>query len=408
MSEFNSSPPSALASPTTESKVVTEPRVFIAEPLVVQPNRQGWLRWSWNQVRAITHWLFGLFSLIVILSILATVPVLQFMSLGYLLEATGRVVQTRRLRSGFIGISQSARVGSIGLGVFLSLLPLRFVSSLWYSSLLLNGDSGATRGLRALLLVLSVLVTWHIGWAMYRGGKLRHFAWPAPLRFVRTFRQGGMYTQASTRLAAFVSSLHLSHFFSLGLRGFLGASVWLCIPISLMAVSTKADDLGFGGLLAFVGGFSLAWVLVYLPFLQARVAFTNRFSSQFEIREVRRQFQRAPIAYWFALLLTLTLAIPLYLLKAELIPREAAWLPSLFFVTFMYPARLGVGWAIARAERREQPRHWISRWSAWLGLLPVTLIYALIAYFTQFTSWYGSLSLYEQHAFLVPVPFLGY
>ena len=41
--------------------------------------------------------------------------------------------------------------------------------------------------------------------------------------------------------------------------------------------------------------------------------------------------------------MTLTLAIPLYLLKAELIPREVAWLPSLVFVTFMFPARLAVG-----------------------------------------------------------------
>jgi hypothetical protein len=33
--------------------------------------------------------------------------------------------------------------------------------------------------------------------------------------------------------------------------------------------------------------------------------------------------------------------------------------------------------------------------------------YVLIVFFTQFTSWTGVWSLYEQHAFLVPVPFFG-
>ncbi len=40
-------------------------------------------------------------------------------------------------------------------------------------------------------------------------------------------------------------------------------------------------------------------------------------------------------------------------------------------------------------------------------MVPVVLIYVVIAYFTQYLSWYGVWSLYEQHAFLVPAPFLG-
>ena len=40
-------------------------------------------------------------------------------------------------------------------------------------------------------------------------------------------------------------------------------------------------------------------------------------------------------------------------------------------------------------------------------MLPVVAFYVLIVYFTQYVSWYGGLSLYEQHAFLLPVPFLG-
>ena len=40
-------------------------------------------------------------------------------------------------------------------------------------------------------------------------------------------------------------------------------------------------------------------------------------------------------------------------------------------------------------------------------MVPAAIVYAAIVYFTQFTSWYGIASLYEQHAFLLPVPFLG-
>ena len=84
-----------------------------------------------------------------------------------------------------------------------------------------------------------------------------------------------------------------------------------------------------------------------------------------------------------------------------------AWLPSLVFVVFIFPARLLTGWAMGRARRREQPRFILSRLFAFMAALPVVGFYTLIVYFTQYLSWYGAYSLYEQHAFLVPVPFLG-
>ena len=126
----------------------------------------------------------------------------------------------------------------------------------------------------------------------------------------------------------------------------------------------------------------------------------------FELRAVRAMFCRAPVAFWFALFVTLLSAIPLYLLKIELTPREVTWLPSLMFVAFIFPARLLTGWAVGRANRRSTPRHFIFRWLSRLAALPVVGAYALIVYFTQYLSWYGPASLLEQHAFLVPVPFL--
>jgi hypothetical protein len=53
-------------------------------------------------------------------------------------------------------------------------------------------------------------------------------------------------------------------------------------------------------------------------------------------------------------------------------------------------------------------RHWLVRQSARLAMLGLVLAYVGIVYFTQYTSWYGLASLYQQHAFLLPAPFLNY
>lgn len=373
-----------------------------------RPARETWLRWCVRWSAKVFHWLFGLASLILVLSIAATLPVIQFLSLGYFLEATGRVARTGKLRSGFVGIPHAARIGSVILGTFLCTLPIRLLSSLWYSSYLLNGETMETGLLRLLTFGLALAVGVHVSWATFRGGKLRHFLWPAPLKLYHRIRQGGMYDEASTRLWLFTQQLRLGHLFALGWRGFVGASIYLFLPVSMMALAPQLADEEVAGVIAVMGGLILTCILAYVPFAQAELALTGRFASQFQLSKLRRRFRHAPVAHWFALLLVLILALPLYLLKAELIPREAAWLPSVVFVLFMYPSRFFVGWAVFRAEKRTEPRHGFFRWTAWLGLFPVAATYALVVYGTQFTSWHGAQSLYEQHAFLVPVPFLGY
>jgi hypothetical protein len=100
-------------------------------------------------------------------------------------------------------------------------------------------------------------------------------------------------------------------------------------------------------------------------------------------------------------------AIPLYLLKIEMVPREAAWLPALVFVAFLAPARLLSGWAYARSSRREHARHWLFRWMGRIAIIPAAALYVLVVFAAQYTSWGGTWSLFEQHAFLLPVPFLS-
>src|SRR5439155_12024985 len=74
------------------------------------------------------EWLFGLACVIGGLAVLAALPVLQFLSLGYLLEAGGRVARSGRFRDGFIGIYRAALLGAIVLGCWLLLLPARLLS----------------------------------------------------------------------------------------------------------------------------------------------------------------------------------------------------------------------------------------------------------------------------------------
>jgi hypothetical protein len=148
-------------------------------------------------------------------------------------------------------------------------------------------------------------------------------------------------------------------------------------------------------------------VVLYLPFLQTRFALTGQFREFFDPLSVRLSFRKAPIAFWLALAASLLFALPLYLLKIELTPSEVAWLPNVVFVLFTFPARLLLGWALARSERRESPVGWGFRWGARLAFLPVVAVYVFVVWISQYLSWQGTMGLLEQHAFLGPSPLLG-
>ena len=376
-------------------------------PLVLPFGRQpGIVRRAWRFVGSVLEWLFGAVSLCVGLAVLAALPLFQFLSLGYLLEAGARVARTGKLRSGFIGHRTAARIGGLCLGTWLFFLPVRFVADLTLSAEIIDPGGSVARKWRAGLFIMIGLTFIHIASAWSRGGRLRDFAWPfSVIWLIRRLLRGGFYREARDAVWNRTISLRLPYYFWLGVRGFLGALAWLALPITLLACGRGHAPIA--NLAGFVGGLMLALVLLYLPFLQMRLAISNRFRAVFELRAARNDFRKAPWAFAFALFITLLFAVPLYLLKIEVVPREAAWLPSLVFIVFIFPARLLTGWAMGRANFRQTPRHWFFRWTARLPLLPIVLIYAVIVFFTQYTSWNGVWSLYEQHAFLLPVPFFG-
>ena len=352
------------------------------------------------------EWVIGALTLIVALAVLAVVPLLNLLSLGYLLEAAGRVARTGKLREGFIGVRKAAAFGRVIFGLWLIWWPIRFCSGLWQDAELIARGSSVAAGWRWGLLALSVLLVWHATWACLRGGKLRHFLWPAPIRFIRWLRAGGRLDGLSTAIGEHLRGWRLGYYFGLGWTGFVGGVLWLAVPVGLLVAAAHLPPAG-AAVVGLAGGCLLFLVSLYLPFLQTLAAAEGRFAAMLDVRRVRQLFGRAPIAFGVGLTVTLLFAIPLYLLKIEFPPREIAWLPSLLFVVFIFPARLLTGWAVGRGLRQEQPRHGFWRWTSRLGLVPVVGFYVLAVYLTQYLSWHGVLSLIEQHAFLVPAPMLS-
>jgi hypothetical protein len=364
--------------------------------------RPGLTRRTLRHVGSVSEWLFGALTLVVGLSLLAAVPLGQFLTLGYLLESSGRVARTGRLRDGFIGVRRAARVGGVALGVGLMWLPLWAVSSFADSARIIDPGGRYARQFDAWLWVLAVAFALHVGAACLRGGRLRYFVWPFNLVWLaRRAWRGGLYQEARDRLWDAVTGLRLPYYFWLGARGFVGGLLWLAVPLALLGLGHKAPAVGL------LGAVLLAAVVLYVPFLQTRFARDGRLRAFIQLGAVRRDFRKAPLAFAAALVVLLVAAMPLYLLKIELIPRDLIFLEGLVFLAFIFPARLLVGWAYGRAGRRDRPRHWILRWSARLLVIPVVAAYVVVVFGSQHLGWRGIPSLYEQHAFLLPVPFAG-
>jgi hypothetical protein len=356
-----------------------------------------------RSVHSAAVWCFGIFTLLIALAVLAAIPVLQFLTLGYLLEAGGRVARSGRLRSALIGVRQAARFGGIAVGCWLVLLPARIVEHFAYDAYVIDPGGRIAKQWRLGMLIITVFAGLHLAFALARGGKLRYFAWPFNfIWFIRRLLRGGYYTQARDAVWDSLMKLRLPYYFWLGLRGFAVGFAWLALPVSLLALNRWNN--AAAPIIGIAGAVLLVLVLPYVPFLQTRMAERNRLRAGFDVLAVRRTFRKAPWLHAFAFFIVLLFALPLYLLKIETVPSEAEWLPSLIFVGFIFPAKVLAGWAVGRANARGRARHWFWRWSARLTFWPVATAYVVVLFFTQYTSWNGIWSLYEQHAFLLPAP----
>lgn len=371
-----------------------------------------WLRLFFVWLRLLVRSIWQTVAIVLLVSVVATIPILQFVSLGYMLESAARVSRRQPWSTCFPGSETAGKLMLIALCSFVTWLPIWFLADLAYSAEIIEPGSGSARVLRLSARVSAfVWIAWVL-WAVFRGGKIRHFLWPAPILAIKSLFSRQFWLDAENRLWQFAGSLRLPRLFLLGWMASVGALIWLTFPASLIVLGLSSSSDGGAGLLGLVGAILMTWVLLQLPLLQVKMARDYKFLSVLDVRESRRIFQAAPWSVCLATTIFFSLAIPLYLLRIEKPPSELWWIFSIFFVVFMFPAKLAIGWAVGRAcdklvrnDGSNFRLFWLWRYCAWLLQLAVALIYLGTLYLARFALWEGAASVFLQHAFLPPVPF---
>ncbi|WP_345327270.1 DUF4013 domain-containing protein [Novipirellula rosea] len=364
----------------------------------------GFLTWSISGT-------FSLASLIVILAVLTAIPLLQLIAFGYLLDVAGRLTNGAKFSDSLPNLRRAGKVGLAALAIFLASLPTQLLIHWESVAQLIDPGSAQAASMRTMAIMVCFLAIGYLLWAWVRGGSLKHYLWPQPKRFLRESWRPRTYHAAVDSLWDFTTAFELPRLFWLGLRGFVGTLIWLA-PAMLLIAANRNGKPGAAGVIGAVCILFMGISLLYLPMLQAHFASVNRLRGLFAVRTIRRDFRRAPWAWLLAMVIGLVLMpIPLYLLKIEATPREVVWLPCLVFVAFILPARIAEGLALRRARSKpEEPRGtWaaVSRWSVRLLMLPVVGIYLAFLQLSQYTSWDGLMTWIQQHAILLPIPFMG-
>ncbi len=394
---------------------------------------------------------FGICSTIFLLAVLANIPLLQLITFGYLLDSGGRAARGQKLRTQFSGVKKATQLGGMMLGAWLLIWPVRLISGFWLDSFIIDPSSGQTIALKISQWILTFGTAAHIFAAIICGGKLRYFFWPLiapfslaiwlirkssitrkllsitvgwvspklvadicnaqpitdwflPAIFLRRLFNENLFETSRNAAWEFIRSLELPRYFMLGLKGLIGTICWLAIPTLMLAGSTS-DNPGVAGLCLLIGILVSVPVFALLPFVQARFASDGKLRRFFEPLQVLRLFARTPIAHLVSLFLILLFALPLFLLKIEEVPTEFLWSLSLLFIAFGWPSHMISGWAVGRATKKEKPMRWWLRYPIQFVAAPVSFAFAVIFYLTRYISWNGTLSLLENHVFLLPAPF---
>lgn len=349
--------------------------------------------------------LFGLVTMVLALAILAAIPIVNFIALGYLLDVEGRVARSGKIRDAFPLLPLAPRIGSMVIGIWLFLLPLRLLAWTAADARLISPGSAADRGWHFALRASMVLVTVHICLALARGGRFSTFF--RPIKNLRWFwtqcRDASYWDRAEHAVWEFLTRIRRTHFFWLGVKGWVGAFLWLVLPTAIFAAANKPN--GGAAFVSIVGGVLLSIVFAWIPFLQARYAAEGRLSAYKELRTIRELYRRAPVCWSLAAILTYALSLPLFFATIVLPPQDALWMVTPIFIVSIFPTRVITGWAYYQAVQRTQ-RAWFSlRLLMSLVLMPTLMFYTFILFFTQFIGSSGKLVLFQHHALLLPRPF---
>ncbi len=352
---------------------------------------------------------FQYLSLVTFLAIMTALPLVQLIAFGYLLDVAGKLTRGEQLGDAVAWRETAGRFGLAAAVLFLLSLPIQLLAHWAVAAEIISPNALSARLLRLAAVLLAFGALAYVSWAWVRGGRLKHYLWPSPILWLKSFWRPSLWLSGADRFIQMVRSLELLRLLWLGIRGAVATLIWL-LPATVIIAAERNGKTGLAGLVGAIAFVCLGVALMYLPMLQANFAAENRFLAMFSVRRIRQDFNHAPWAWWWAMFATLVLLpIPLYLLKIEAPPSELIWLPTWFFILLMLPARIACGLALRRARRLPIKTGWwatVMRWTARLGIPPLVGIYLLFVYLSQYLSWDGLQTWIQQHAVLVPVPFV--
>jgi hypothetical protein len=388
------------------ANLAAENSARVREPL--GPGQFPGLRRPFRSLLWAVHTGFGTGCLVLLLAILAAIPVLNILTLGYLVEAQRKVAVSGRLRDGFPLLHLAPRLGVICFFTLLFLAPVRMLAFQTGAAMVIRqGTEVSANGMLTALRILQFLVAAHLLMAIARGGTVGCFLRPVKnIRWlIASISSGNYATQIDVWAGHLGQTIRPMYHFWLGLKAALGAVLWLAIPTALLvAYSAPGRLTPMYVVLSFAGGILMIPVAAWLPQLQTHQAVTGRFMAIFEVRTARSIIAKVPIRWMLTTLAMFVMTLPLHLSKIKLPPADAFLIVTPFFILLTYPARIFVAWAYHQGML-EKPRAWFGlRWGVKLLMFPALAAYAFFLFLTPAVSELGKAAPLENHAFLSPAP----
>jgi len=350
----------------------------------------------------------GSICLILILAILAAIPGLNILTLGYLLEAQKKVALSGRLRDGFPLLTLAPRLGIVCFFTVILLIPLQIQAArISDAAVILGPESAQVQQMQKVQQILQAVIAVHISLSVIHGGAASCFLRPfRNLRMAATLLSDRTMRNAAMKdLEQVIQLLNPVRHLIAGFRGFAGAICWLVIPAGLLVSNSAPDhDSPQYGIVALIGIILLIPVTAWLPMLQVHQAVNGRFRSIFAVKTVRRLLCQAPLSWMFTTILLYVLTLPLYLTSIRLPPSDALLLLTPLFIVLIYPARIFVAWAYFRGTQKEQDARAMIHRPTRILMIPILGAYGIFLFLTPYFSQLGGAAPMENAAFLGPVP----
>lgn len=186
------------------------------------------------------------FSLVTGLAAMTALPIIQLIAFGYLLDVAGRLARGRSLRDALDWLRPAGDLGLAVVALMLLSLPIGLLSHWAQVAELVSPGTPQADALRAVGAALVAAAVLYLGWAWARGGRLRHYLWPQPLRLLSSGWRPSTWFAAADALGRWIAAWRLGSRFWLGLRGALGTLLWL-MPASVIIVASRRGETGLAG-----------------------------------------------------------------------------------------------------------------------------------------------------------------